>query len=267
MVTLVVCSQKGGVGKTTLALNLSCAFARRGRRTLLVDADAQGSIGQSLRGSSPEAPGLADVVRNRIPLERAALRTRIDALRILPAGRVPEENWPDWDRHLADGHSLDTVFGQATDVCDLAVIDTPSGPSGPTLGVLRHADYALVPLQAEPLALRTLPRILNLLGALREQGATVQLVGVVLTMLQMREDGSLDVAQEAWKQLPPQMVLETCVPRDPVFLEASARGVPVVFLTRSPPPAALIFDQLAGELEIRMGMVARDGHEPISLLV
>jgi chromosome partitioning protein len=266
MVTIAVCSQKGGVGKTTLALNLACAFAQHGRRTLLVDADSQGSIGQSLRGSSPDAPGLADVVRNRTPLERAALRTRLDSLRILPAGRVPEESWLDWDRHLADGHALDSVFGQAVDVCEMAVVDTPSGPSGPTLGVLRHADYALVPLQAEPLALRTLPRILNLIGVMREQGASVQLLGVVLTMLQMREDGSLDVAQEAWKQLPAEMVLEAHVPRDPVFLEASARGVPVAFLKRRPSPAALIFDQLASELEARMGMVTADGDEPVSLL-
>src|SRR5262245_11413373 len=161
MVTLAVCSQRGGVGKTTLALNLACAFAKRGRRTLLVDADSQGSIGQSLRGSSPDAPGLADVVSCRLPLDRAALRTRLEALRILPAGKVPEEHWTEWDRQLADGHVLDSVFGQATDVCELAVVDTPSGPSGPTVGVLRHADFAVVPLQAEPLALRTLPRILN----------------------------------------------------------------------------------------------------------
>jgi chromosome partitioning protein len=266
MITIAVCSQKGGVGKTTVALNLACAFAQRGRRTLLVDADSQGSIGQSLRGSSPDAPGLADVVRNRLPLERAALRTRLESLRILSAGRVPEESWLDWDRQLADGHALDSVFGQAVDVCEVAVVDTPSGPSGPTLGVLRHADYALVPLQAEPLALRTLPRILNLIGSMREQGAVVQLLGVVLTMLQMREDGSLDVAQEAWKQLPPEMVLEAYVPRDPVFLEASARGVPVAFLKRRPTAAAAIFDQLAGELESRMGMVAGDGDEPLSLL-
>src|SRR5262245_12222274 len=103
MTSLVVCSQKGGVGKTTLALNLSCAFAQRGHRTLLVDADPQGSIGLSLRGSPANAAGLAEVVRGQAAVASAAAVTRIAGLTVLRAGNVVEEERIAWEARLADG--------------------------------------------------------------------------------------------------------------------------------------------------------------------
>ena len=265
MLSLVVCSQKGGVAKTTLALNLSCAFAQRGHRTLLIDADPQGSIGLSLRGSPAGAVGLAEVVRGETTLARAAATTRLTGLTVLRAGQVAEEDRIAWETRLADGCDLKRLLAEARAAYDLVVIDTPSGPAGPGVGALRHADHALLPLQAEPLALRSLPRILDLIGALREAGAQVQIAGIVLTMLQTREDGSLDVAQEAWRRLPRELVLESYLPRNPVFLEASARGAPLVLLSRRPPPIAAVFAQMAGELETRMGLGAHDD-EPLSLL-
>lgn len=267
MNSIAICSQKGGVGKTTVALNLAYAFARRGRSTLLVDADAQGSIGLSLRGSSPTAAGLAELVRDGSSLERVAIRTRMENFSILPAGRLTDEECLDWDARLSDGRALERLFSQAAGTYELVVVDTPSGPSGPTIGVLRHVRYALVPLQAEPLALRSMPRILNLIGTLREQGSAVELLGVVLTMLQRQLGGSLDVAEEAWQKLPANLVLETTVPRDALFVEASVRGVPLGLLRTRPPALASIFDQMAGELEQRMGLQGvEDEREPVSLL-
>lgn len=268
MLTLVVCSQKGGVGKTTLALNLSCAFAERGQRTLLIDADPQGSIGQSLRGSPADAAGLAEVVRGETTLARAASTTRLPGLVILRAGQIAEDDRLEWEARMADGRDFARVLAALEPTYDLVVVDTPSGPAGPGVGALRNADYALLPLQAEPLALRSLPRILDLIGGLREAGARVEIAGIVLTMLQTREDGSLDVAQEAWRRLPAHLVLESYLPRDPLFLKASARGVPLGLLTRRPPPVAAVFAQMAGEIEtrMRMGPSDDDADEPLSLL-
>jgi chromosome partitioning protein len=265
--SLVICSQKGGVGKTTLALNLACAFAQRGHRTLLIDADPQGSIGLSLRGSPADAAGLAEVVRGETALARAAAITRIAGLAILRAGRIAEEERIAWEARLADGRDFARVLADAREAHDLVLIDTPSGPSGPGVGALRQADFAVLPLQAEPLALRSLPRVLDLVGALREAGSRIEIAGIVLTMLQTRADGSLDVAQEAWRRLPADLVLETYLPRDPVFLDASARGTPLMLLSRRPPPMAAVFTQMAGELETRMRLGAHDdADEPLSLL-
>src|SRR5262245_15786405 len=147
MPSLVVCSQKGGVGKTTLALNLSCAFAQRGHRTLLIDADPQGSIGLSLRGSPAAAAGLAEVVRGEAVLSKAAAATRIPGLAILRAGRIAEEERIAWETRLADGRDFGRVLADASAAQDVIVVDTPSGPSGPGVGALRHADFALLPLQ------------------------------------------------------------------------------------------------------------------------
>jgi len=267
MVSLVICSQKGGVAKTTLALNLSCAFAQGGHRTLLVDADPQGSIGLSLRGSPAAAAGLAEVLRGDTTLARAAATTRLTGLSILRAGQIAEEDRIAWETRLADGSDFGRLLMATAAAYDLVVIDTPSGPSGPGVGALRQADYALLPLQAEPLALRSLPRVLDLIGSLRESGARVQVAGIVLTMLRTRSDGSLDVAQEAWRRLPADLVLEAFLPRDDVFLEASARGAPLLLLSRRPPPLAAVFAQMAGELETRMRLHAHDdADESLSLL-
>jgi chromosome partitioning protein len=135
------------------------------------------------------------------------------------------------------------------------------------MGALRIADFALTPLQAEPMALRSLPQILEVLAVLRDEGAKVRLVGAMLTMLPVRNKDSLAVAQDVWGRFPAELVLQTQILRDPTFLEASTLGVPLGLMRRHPPAQAAVFDQLAQELELRMQLhqdaQADDG--PLSL--
>jgi chromosome partitioning protein len=264
---LAIASQKGGVGKTTVALNLAYALAARGCRTLLVDTDLQGAIGLSLAGQARHRPGLAECLAGRLAPGAALLPTRLPELSLLPFGQPPDEELDRWGQDLGDGSALGALLDEIAGGFDLAVLDTPSGLQGPTLAALRAADFALVPLQAEPLALRSMTQVLQAVGRLREQGARVSLAAFLLTMLQSREQFSLAVAQEAWGRLPSELVLEAFVPRDPVFLRASALGVPVGLLSRRPPPAAMVFDQIAAELEPILGLAAEGaGDEPIPLL-
>jgi chromosome partitioning protein len=142
-----------------------------------------------------------------------------------------------------------------------------SGMSGPTGAVLRCSDFVLVPLQAEPLALRSMHQVLDAVGHLRAEGAPLVIAGFLLTMLQSRQEFSLAVAQETWSSLPAHLVLEAFVPRDPAFLESSGHGVPVGLLRKRPPAVAMVFDQIAGELEPRLGLTLEDDQDaPIPLL-
>jgi len=265
MVVLAIAGQKGGVGKTTVALNLSLAMASRGWRTLLIDTDPQGAIGRSLQGGVHERSGLAECLKGEVSLGEAALQTRREELAVLPVGQVSVremDNWkPELDRALAG------LLAVAAGHFDLVVVDTMSGMSGPTQAVLRHADFLLVPLQAEPLALRSMHQVLEAVGQLREEGVPLVLAGFLLTMLQSRQDFSLAVAQEAWSSLPAHLVLEAFVPRDAAFLESSGHGVPVGLLRKRPPAVAMVFDQIAGELEPRLGLTSEDDEDaPIPLL-
>lgn len=263
---IVVGSQKGGVGKTTLALNLAFALAERGSRVLLIDADPLGSVASSIAGELSSRPGLRELLDGAASPEDAVVTTRLPELSLLPRGRLTVRDAPRWGAALEDGEALGEVFRRLRRDRDLILVDTPPGLGGTTLGCLRRAERLLVPLQAEPLAARALEQSLELLGDLRGEGAGVRLLGFVLTMLQSRQEASLEVARESWRMLRHDLVFDTVVPRDNAFLAASARGVPVALLSRRRPPLAGVFDALAAEVEERMGIVEGDGEQPLHLL-
>ena len=264
MKSLAVISQKGGVGKTTLSLNLSLALAQLGARVVLVDCDPQGAVGHSLTGAQPTC-GLSGVIREPGALGDALVATRLPGFRLLPVGEVEPRLWEQFNTDLANGTLLSMVLDKLEASADLVVFDTPSGFCGATMGALRASDYAISPLQAEPVALRTLPQLLSIIGTLREEGNRVELLSLVLCMLQQRVGDSLAVAEEVWSRLPPDLVSETTIPRDVGVLAASAAGVPLAMLQRSRRrPIALVFDRLAAELAPRLDLYGEDDG-PLSL--
>jgi chromosome partitioning protein len=252
--TVAIISQKGGVGKTTLALNLSYSAGFRGWRTLLVDTDPQGAVGLSLRGADRHPEGLAEVVSGRASLRDALIPTRLHNFQILPLGQVPPVHARRWSHEMEDGAVFQRLFERLSGSYDLVFLDTPPGLSGAACGVLRSARHVLGPLQAEPLALRSVPQLLEVIEALQQAGQEISLTGLILTMLQTRHASSLAVARDSWAHFPPQLVFETTVPRDPIFLRASELGVPVGLLRRRPPAVAAVFHQLVAELEPRLGL-------------
>lgn len=264
---LAIASPKGGVGKTTLSLNLGLAMARRGWRTLVADADPQGGIALSVSEKLRSLPGLVDVLAGKTSLDEALVATRLDAFKLLPLGVLAATDIDAWSSSLASGEAFARLSQAARGQFDLVLIDTAPSLAGASLGVLRAADFVLVPLQAEPLAARAVSQLLEVIASLRATGQGPRLAGLVLSMLQSRNDVSLEVAQESWRLFPEELVFDATIPRDAAFLRASAVGVPVALLNRRPPPAAAAFDHLAAELEIRLGLVPEEDFDnALSLL-
>jgi len=132
------------------------------------------------------------------------------------------------------------------------------------MGTLRVSDYVVTPLQAEPIALRSLPQLLEVMASLRQEGQKAQLIGAVLTMLQVRNKSS-SPSRRSLGPLPTELLLDAQVLRDPTFLEASSLALPLAHASESPAQAA-VFDQLAQELEVRMKLVTEGGDDgPIPL--
>lgn len=268
MTILAVASPKGGVGKTTVALNLAFAMATRNHRTLLLDLDPQGSIGLSLAGRPKNAEGAFEALAREDDPFRYVIQTRRRDLGIMTFGQIDMEYFPQWGVQVASEGRVARLFRRLSAEYELLIVDTPAGCGGLTRETLTAASHVVTPLQTDPLALRALPQLVDTVGVLRGQGARVQIAGVVLTMTRFRESLAASIAQEAWSLLPDELVTDTHVPHDRVFAEASAKGVPLGLLRKRPPPAAAVFDHLAMELETRLDLVTDgdDDDEPIYLV-
>ena len=253
--SLVIASPKGGVGKTTVSLHLGFAMAEKGHRTLLLDCDPQGAIGLSLSQKLTQAAGLNEYVRGEQSLDQITIRTRVKNFHLVPVGQLSPIDTELFSSALSTGEHIRRILADAEAAeYDLVIIDTPCGFGGITVGALRVATHVLSPIQAEPIALRSITQLLELVQSLREQDCHTEVAGFLVTMLQLRQSESYGVAQEVWERFPQRLLFDAHVPRDPVFLEATAAGVPVGLLRRPPPPVTHVFDLVAAELEDRLGL-------------
>jgi len=195
------------------------------------------------------------------------IKTRVPNFHLLTVGTLPFSAVPAYERLLSDGKPLKTILESVEGRYDLVIIDTQGGLGSITRGALWVATHVLTPVQAEPMALRTFPQLLDALGKLRFEGSKVALVGVLLTMFREEDEASRKIAKELWKRLPKEVLLNQIIPRDPLFLKASAAGVPVALLCRRPPPVLSVFEAAARVIEERMGLKMEDEyHEPLALV-
>lgn len=266
MATLALISQKGGVGKTTIAVNLSYSLAKRGWRVLLVDADPQGGVGFSLTEKSKDAPGyydfLLDAREGASPqLADAIIQTRLPGLSLLTRGsrraleRLLQQEGSTAAMDEARLRGLDQNLVSLGH--DLVIYDSPSGLQPLTMSLTRCVDSLLVPQQPGPLCLRSLPQILRMVAAARsanEGEDSPRLAGFLLSMTDPDDPSNLVDQREFRDLLPLELVLETVIPVHRDFREASRLGVTVAMLRERPSASSLIFDQLAAEMEARLSL-------------
>lgn len=266
MRSIVLTGSRGGCGRTALALNLADELARGGLRVLLIDADPKGGLGLSIGPQVAGADGLVDLDGGR-GWRRVVIQSNNPGLRILPRGQLALADAAARIDAVIAADTLAQVLAGAADEHDVALIDTAAAPDRLALAALAAATDVVAVVPAEPLGLRGLPGLLRLVAALREGGARVRLLGLVMSMLDMKDPRSIEVAEELWEIAPEEALFAAFVPREPAFVTACAEGVPLRLLRRPPPLASAGIERLAVELRVRLGLAREEVRDAPRALV
>lgn len=229
MATVIsVTNQKGGVGKTTTAVNLAYYIAKSGKKTLLVDFDPQGNATSGLGIDKQLLQGtMADVVMEEMTLDQVVIPTVHKNLYLAPTTPLlanTEVQLAQADKRFS---RLKAAIEASAGEYDIVIIDSPPSLSLLTVNGLIAATYVLLPVQAEFYALEGLGQLLETMKLVRKgMNPTLELLGVLPTMIDSRTTLSGQVHEEIKKHFPGK-VFNTTIPRNIRLAEAPSHGLPV----------------------------------------
>lgn len=223
-----IINQKGGVGKTTTAVNLSAYLADKGKKTLLIDEDSQGNSTSGLSRSMDFEKSLYDVLLNDMAPEEAVVKTAIHKLHLLPASidlaGAEIEIAPLPERESLLKRKIEPL----RESYDYILIDCPPSLGLMTLNALVASDSIIIPIQAEFYALEGLSQLVKTVQVVsRKMNPRLHILGILLTMFDGRTNLSLQVAEEVKKYFGSK-VFRTVIPRTVKLSEAPSFGEPVL---------------------------------------
>jgi chromosome partitioning protein len=245
-----IANQKGGVGKTTTAINVAACIAEAGYGTLLIDVDPQANATVGLGLPRSQAPGLYEVLAEESTAAEAIVDSSVEKLRLLPASpRLAGAN-VELPRIDAFEQRLRAAIEPIRDSFEYIVLDCPPSLGPLTVSALVAADRVIVPVQTEYFALEGLAGLLETLGLVqRELNPRLTVAGMLLTMHDNRTRLGRDVEREVREHFS-DLVFDTVIPRNVRVGEAPSYGLPVTHHDPHSAGAAAYFE-LAKEVAAR----------------
>lgn len=226
---IAIANQKGGVGKTTTAVNLSSCIAYRGRKVLLIDIDPQGNTTSGL-GIDKNSVGqsIYDVLINEIDIKDTIIQTKVENLALSPSNIQLAGAEVELVSVISREMRLKSSLQEVRKEYEYIIIDCPPSLGLLTVNALSAADTILVPIQCEYYALEGLSQLINTVKLVQKHlNPSLDVEGVVLTMFDARTNLSIQVVEEVKKYFKSK-VYRTIIPRNVRLSEAPSYGLPII---------------------------------------
>ncbi len=225
---IAIANQKGGVGKTTTAVNLSACLADLGKRVLLIDIDPQGNATSGLGLDRRRLKAsVYDVLLDELPLLDAVVETKVKGVQVVPATIDLAGAEIELVPRIARESRLKQALDPVRDQFDFVLMDCPPSLGLLTINALTAADSILIPIQCEYYALEGLTQLMDTFRLVREAlNPSLEVEGVALTMFDGRTNLSIQVVEEVKRYFPGQ-VYRSIIPRNVRLSEAPSHGLPI----------------------------------------